>query len=167
MSDQKRAKSTKPQTGQSISDSKNIGQFIMGDKLGEGTFGKVKKATHIITGEKVAIKILEKSKILQAADKIRVEREIKILKHLKHVNIIQIYQVIQSTSTIYLIMEYSQGKELFEYISNKRRLPETEAAEILSQIISATEYMHKNKICHRDLKPENIIIQNDKKKYIL
>ena len=84
----KRAKSSKQSSsstsGSSTSDSKNIGQFILGEKLGEGTFGKVRKATHILTGEKVAIKILEKCRILEKADKIRVEREIKILKMLKH-----------------------------------------------------------------------------------
>lgn len=64
-----------------------------GDTLGEGTFGKVKMATHILTGEKVAIKILEKEKIVDVSDVERVSREIHILKLLRHKNIIQLYEV--------------------------------------------------------------------------
>ena len=142
----------------SIYDTKNIGQFIMGEKLGEGTFGKVKKGTHILTGEKVAIKILEKNRILEKADKVRVEREIKILKMLKHHNIVELYSVIQTPTTIFLIMELSQGKELFEYIVKKRRLDEEEAASFFLQLISAVQYLHNLNISHRDLKPENLLL---------
>ena len=80
--------------------SKNIGPFILGEKLGQGTFGIVRLGTHILTGEKVAIKILEKVKIVEEADKKRVEREIKILKCLRHTNIIQLYSVIQKVTSI-------------------------------------------------------------------
>lgn len=158
--DNKRPKSSKPSPNPSTStsDSKNIGQFIMGEKLGEGTFGKVKKGTHILTGEKVAIKILEKSRILEKADKIRVEREIKILKMLKHKYIVELYSVIQTSTTIFLIMELSQGKELFDYIVKKKRLDEAEASQFFAQIISSVNYLHKLNICHRDLKPENLLL---------
>lgn len=61
--------------------------------MGEGTFGKVKLATHILTGEKVAIKILEKDRIIDVADVERVAREIYILKFIRHPNIIQLYEV--------------------------------------------------------------------------
>jgi 5'-AMP-activated protein kinase catalytic alpha subunit len=61
---------------------------VFGKTLGEGTFGKVKVATHILTGEKVAIKILEKSKILDKSDIERVTREIQILKLIRHPHVI-------------------------------------------------------------------------------
>ncbi|MCQ2818467.1 MAG: protein kinase, partial [archaeon] len=77
---------------------RTISQFMLGEKLGEGTFGVVRLATHVITGEKVAVKILDKQKILEEADKVRIEREIKILKNLRHNNIIHLYSVIQTTS---------------------------------------------------------------------
>lgn len=67
--------------------------IYLGDTLGEGTFGKVKLATHILTGEKVAIKILEKEKIVDVSDVERVSREIHILKLLRHSNIVQLYEV--------------------------------------------------------------------------
>ena len=67
---------------------KLIGYYLIGRTLGQGTFGKVKEAIHILTGEKVAIKILIKSKIVEIADVERVQREIHILKNIRHSNII-------------------------------------------------------------------------------
>ena len=81
---------------------------------------------------------------------------------MKHNNIIQLFSVIQTTTTIYLVMEYSPGKELFEYIVSKRRLAETEACEFFQQILSGVDYMHKNRICHRDLKPENMLLDSNR-----
>ena len=77
--------------------------------VGEGTFGKVKLAVHIPTGEKVAVKILEKSRIKDQADVRRVNREIKILKKARNSNIIQLYEVIDTSTAIYLIMEHADG----------------------------------------------------------
>ena len=90
-----------------------IGPYYIGKKLGQGTFGLVRLGTHIQTGEKVAIKILEKNRILENSDKTRVEREIKILKSLHHKNIARLYSVIQTSTSIYLFMEYVEGSELF------------------------------------------------------
>ena len=67
-----------------------------GKTIGEGTFGKVKLATHIFTGEKVAIKVLEKERIIDVTDVERVAREIHILKLVRHPNIIQLYEVCRS-----------------------------------------------------------------------
>ena len=135
-----------------------IGPYYLDKKLGQGTFGLVRLGIHVQTKEKVAIKILEKIKILEQSDKTRVEREINILKSMRHKNIIQLYSVIQSLSSIYLIMEYAEGKELFDYIVNKQRLDEYEACKFYQQIISGIEYMHMLNIAHRDLKPENLLL---------
>ena len=67
--------------------------FLLGKSLGKGTFGKVKQATHTLTGEKVAVKILEKDKIKDKKDVERITREIKILKKVRHPNVIQLYEV--------------------------------------------------------------------------
>ena len=141
---------------------KYIGQFILGEKLGQGTFGIVVLATHQLTGEKVAVKILEKEKIIQEADKTRIEREIKILKNLRHNNIVHLYDVKETASSLYIIMEYIQGKELFDYIVGKKRLSEIEACNFYQQIISGIEYLGKIRVVHRDLKPENLLLDNKK-----
>ncbi len=145
-----------------FSKKKNEGQFILGKKLGEGTFGVVRVATHYLTGEKVAVKILDKKKILEETDKTRLEREIKLMKILRHPNIVHLYSVIQTTQFIYLIMEYVSGKELFDYIIKKGKLQEIEACKFYQQIISGIEYLHKLKIVHRDLKPENLLLDSKK-----
>ena len=147
----------------SVDKGKNLGTFILGQKLGEGTFGLVRIATHILTGEKVAVKILDRQKI-KDSDKKRIEREIKILKIMHHNNIVRLYDVINTSTTIYLVMEYIDGKELFDYIVHKRRLSELEACKFYQQLLSCIEYLSKLKIAHRDLKPENLIL--DKKKNI-
>ena len=145
---------------------KGIHQFIMGEKLGQGTFGKVKLATNVVTGEKVAIKILEKDKICEQEDKDRVEKEIKILKMIRHNNLIQVYQIIQTPKLIYIIMEYSSGKDLFNHIVSSKKLKEDEACLYFQQIIEGVDFCHKMKICHRDLKPENLLLEGKTVKLI-
>lgn len=78
------------------SKSKSIGHYLIGKTIGEGTFGKVKLGTHNLTGEKVAVKILEKHKIIEDIDVERVTREIKILKLARHPNIVQLYEIIET-----------------------------------------------------------------------
>jgi len=80
----------------------NLFIFLTGRSLGQGTFGKVRLGTHLITGEKVAIKILEKDKIKDQSDVERVTREIHILKIVRHPNVIQLYEV--SDLNIYLLI---------------------------------------------------------------
>lgn len=99
--------------------------------MGKGTFGKVRVGTHKMTDEKVAVKILEKDKIIDSSDVERVSREIHILKILRHPVVVQLYEIIESEKEIYLIMEYARGGELFEYIVSHKRVKEKEAAKFL------------------------------------
>ncbi|CDW82045.1 protein kinase domain containing protein [Stylonychia lemnae] len=137
---------------------KTIGHY----SIGEGTFGKVKLGTHHITGEKVAIKILEKDRITDVSDVERVAREIHILKLIRHPNIIQLYEIIETPKQLYLIMEYASGGELFDYIVANTRLKEEEACKYFQQIIAGVDYIHQLNIVHRDLKPENLLLDHNK-----
>ena len=141
-------------------------QFILGKKIGQGTFATVRLATHIKTNEIVAIKIWDKEK-MKEIDKIKFNKEIKILKKMRHRNIVHFYNVINSENLIYLIMEYVKGKELLTYINERNRLTENESCYYYQQIISGIEYLEKLKIVHRDIKPENIIIEDNKNIKIL
>lgn len=140
---------------------KTIGNYSISKTIGEGTFGKVKLGTHKLTGEKVAIKILEKERITDVSDVERVAREIHILKLIRHPNIIQLYEIIETPKVLFLIMEYAPGGELFDYIVEKQRLKEPEACRFYQQIIAGVQYIHKLDIVHRDLKPENLLLDHD------
>lgn len=129
--------------------------------MGEGTFGKVRLGTHILTGEKVAVKVLEKSKIKDKKDVERISREIKILKKLHHPNVVQIYEIIETERDLYLVMEFASGGELFELIVQNQRLKEKTASKHFQELVAGVHYIHKLGICHRDLKPENLLVDFD------
>merc|ERR1719281_657521 len=103
---------------------KSIGHYLLGKNLGEGTFGTVRYGTHILTGERVAVKVPEKDRIKEAADVERVSREMRILKLVKHPHVIQLYEIIETPRQLYLIMEFASGGELFDYIVSHQRVPE-------------------------------------------
>lgn len=139
---------------------KSIGHYILGKTIGEGTFGKVKLGTHILTGERVAVKVLEKDRIVEVADVERVAREVHILKLIRHPHIVQLYEIIETRRQLYLIMEYASGGELFDYIVANARVQEPEACSFFHQIIAGVEKIHSMNIVHRDLKPENLLLDD-------
>ena len=139
----------------------NKGPYILGEKLGEGAFAKVRLATQIHIKEKCAVKILEKKLLENYRDIQRLKKEIKILKKLRHKNIIQLYDIMESKRNLYFVMEYCKGGELFDYIVKKKRLKEQEACIFFQQIINGVEYLHNQGIIHRDLKPENLLLDDN------
>lgn len=134
---------------------------MIGKTIGEGTFGKVKLGHHILTGERVAIKILEKDKIKDPGDAERVSREIKILRQVRHPNIVQLFEIIETPKQFYLIMEYANGGELFEFIVQHGKIKETLACKLFLQVLAGLEYLHILGISHRDLKPENLLLDDE------
>ena len=147
----------------STSNNKSVCEFVLSEKLGEGTFGVVRLAINKQTGEKVAIKILEKSKLTNYNDKNRLDREINILNKIHHPNIVKLFCTIETDRQIFIIMEYIKGNELFQYILVRKKLEEEEAFYFFIQIINCIDYLHKVRIAHRDLKAENIIIEQGTK----
>ncbi|KAI4346628.1 hypothetical protein L6164_007509 [Bauhinia variegata] len=134
--------------------------YKLGKTLGIGSFGKVKIAEHVLTGHKVAIKILNRRKIRNMEMEEKVRREIKILRLFMHPHIIRLYEVVETPTDIYVVMEYVKSGELFDYIVEKGRLQEDEARNFFQQIISGVEYCHRNMVVHRDLKPENLLLDS-------
>ena len=112
-------------------------------------------AEHQLTGHKVAVKILNRNRIRQLDMDDKVRREIKILKLFYHPHIIRLYEVIYTPTDIYMVMEYVQGGELFDFIVSNARLSEPRARTMFQQLISGVEYCHQHMVVHRDLKPEN------------
>ena len=146
-----------------IEKNKKIGDYLLLSTIGRGTFSKVKLGLHMPTKQKVAIKILDKEKINDEADIERIRREIHILSILRHPNIVQLYETITRDNNIYIIMEYIEGKDLFQYIYYMQHLTEYKSSQLFRQLISCLEYIHKLGIVHRDIKPENILLNKNKK----
>jgi 5'-AMP-activated protein kinase catalytic alpha subunit len=138
-----------------------LGQYILGDTLGHGSFGKVKLAKHEITQHTVAVKIMNKEKIEQQKMDAKIVREIKILKLLQHPHIIRLYEVIETPTDIFLVMEYVSGGELFHFIVRHWPLPLGQVRRFFQQIIAGVEYTHYYRVVHRDLKPENVLLDNE------
>ena len=138
-----------------------IGDYIIKKTLGKGTFGKVKLGIHIPSGDKVAIKILEHSKIKEKDDEIRVKREFEMIQIFNHPNVILVTEIFAYRDSYYIVMDYCEGGELFNYIVRKRSLSEKEASFFYYQIINGLEYIHNLGIVHRDLKPENLLLSRD------
>lgn len=116
---------------------------------------------HVVTQNKVAVKILNKGKIaaLDMVEKVR--REINILKLCRHPHITRLYEVIDTPTDIFMVMEYAPGGELFDYIVSKGRPAPDDAQRLFQQLVSAVEYCHYHHIVHRDLKPENLLLDKD------
>ncbi|NXF84681.1 MELK kinase, partial [Eubucco bourcierii] len=133
--------------------------YELHETIGTGGFAKVKLARHHLTGEKVAIKIMDK--LALGDDLPRVKVEIDAMKNLSHQHICQLYHVVETHRKLFMVLEYCPGGELFDYIISKDRLSEQETRTFFRQIVSAVAYVHNQGYAHRDLKPENLLIDVD------
>ena len=135
-----------------------IGQYLIKNTIGKGSFGKVKLGIYLPNKEKVAIKILDKKRIIEKDDLIRIKREFELLSKFDHPNIILIAEIFETEERYYSVMEYCEGGELFNYIVKKGHLTEEETSFFFYQLICGLEYIHSLGIVHRDLKPENLLL---------
>nr|XP_033954498.1 MAP/microtubule affinity-regulating kinase 4 isoform X1 [Pseudochaenichthys georgianus] len=138
----------------------HVGNYRLLKTIGKGNFAKVKLARHILTGKEVAIKIIDKTQ-LNPTSLQKLFREVRIMKGLNHPNIVQLFEVIETDKTLYLIMEYASGGEVFDYLVSHGRMKEVEARAKFRQIVSAVNYCHTKNIVHRDLKAENLLLDAD------
>ena len=144
-----------------------IGNYIFQKTVGEGNFAKVKLATHKWTNAEVfyylyininlfqvAIKVIDKTQ-LDEKKLGKLYREVRIMKLLHHPNIVKLYEVIETRSTVFLVMEYAAGGELYDYLVIHGKMKEKDARAKFRQILSAVSYCHKKRVIHRDLKVLN------------
>ncbi|KAL4466496.1 hypothetical protein ABPG72_016637 [Tetrahymena utriculariae] len=134
--------------------------YIIKNKLGEGSIGVVRRVIEKKTGEEKAMKVIPKN----AQDKdqeLQLTMEIDILKQLDHPSILKMYEFYQDKKNFYIITEIVKGGELFDKIVDINQFNEVDAAYIFNQIISVVQYIHEKKIMHRDLKPDNVLLEYD------
>eukprot|EP00092_Neocalanus_flemingeri_P014571 GFUD01015720.1.p1 GENE.GFUD01015720.1~~GFUD01015720.1.p1 ORF type:complete len:775 (+),score=132.07 GFUD01015720.1:615-2939(+) len=147
-------------SGRRTGEEPHIGKYRLLKTIGKGNFAKVKLAKHIPTGKEVAIKIIDKTQ-LNPGSLQKLFREVRIMKTLDHPNIVKLFQVIETEKTLYLVMEYASGGEVFDYLVLHGRMKEKEARAKFRQIVSAVQYCHQKKIIHRDLKAENLLLDSE------
>ena len=133
------------------------GLYDLESTIGKGHFAVVKLARHVFSGHKVAVKVIDKTKL----DKISREhlfQEVTCMKLVQHPNVVRLYEVIDTQSKLYLIMELGDGGDMYDYImKHENGLDEKTAKHYFKQMIQAISYCHKLHVVHRDLKPENVV----------
>ncbi|CAG8826932.1 10213_t:CDS:2, partial [Racocetra persica] len=149
----------------STQDIKSVGNYILEDTIGEGTYGKVKLATHKLTGQKSTISfslhtlltnsLMINSAFIQVAIKImpkihaeNLTREIHHHRYLHHPNIISLFEVIPTENKIYMVLEYCEGGELYDFLVSKKRLKENLARKMFGQLCRAVKYCHDRRVVH-------------------
>ncbi|KAJ3132288.1 Serine/threonine-protein kinase par-1 [Physocladia obscura] len=137
-----------------------IGNYIFQKTVGEGNFAKVKLSKHKLTGVEVAIKVIDKT-TLDEKKLGKLYREVRIMKMLNHPHIVKLYEVIETKYTVFLVMEYASGGELYDYLVVHGKMKEKDARVKFRQILSAVSYCHKKRVIHRDLKAENLLLDSN------
>ncbi|KAJ6247818.1 protein kinase [Anaeramoeba flamelloides] len=139
-----------------------VNDYLLGQVIGKGNFGKVRLAKHIPTKEIVAMKIIyKKQNFLTEKTRSHLFREMKILQQLNHPNLIELYEIFEDDDNWYIVMEYIRGGELFDYVIKEKKVQESIARKFFAQIVSGISYCHSKNIVHRDLKLENLLLTND------
>lgn len=129
-----------------------VGNYTLQRTIGEGTFGRVRRATHRLTNTHVAVKQVPKAHIASLT------REIHHHRRIHHPNIVQLFEVIETESNIWLVSELCSGGELYDYVVERGTIPEPEARIIFGQLCLAIAHIHSQGVVHRDLKLENILL---------
>lgn len=138
----------------------NIEDFYrLGEQLGFGSFGAVLLAYDLVSGEKRAVKIVERTS--NAKELEFVQREINVLLSISHPNIVRTYDIFDERDKIHLVMDYVRGGDFFDYMAKRSALNEFETKVIIWQMFKGIGYLHANNIVHRDIKPENMLVVQD------
>ena len=138
-------------------DGKIAGLYDLEETIGEGHFAVVKLARHVFTGEKVAVKVIDKTK-LDDISKAHLFQEVRCMKLVQHPNVVRLYEVIDTQTKLYLILELGDGGDMYDYImKHEKGIEENKARHYFRQIVEAISYCHRLHVVHRDLKPENVV----------
>jgi serine/threonine protein kinase len=132
-------------------------EYTLGDLLGKGAFSAVYNGIHNKTGQRYAIKVIDKTK-LTPKDVESIVMEINLLSTIDHPNVLRMYDHHSEKDKVYIVTELCEGGELFDRITQREYYAESDAQTVLRDIAKALQHCHAKKIVHRDLKPENILL---------
>jgi serine/threonine protein kinase len=140
----------------------DIGDYRLKEKLGRGSFAVVWLAEHKILKTDVAIKVIARSAIESEDLQTRFVRELNIIKQMDHPFIAKLYEIITTSTHTYVVQELAERGSLLNLVNTHGRLPESNARRYFSQLVSALEYLHDERmIAHRDLKAENVLLDRN------
>ncbi|KAM7476589.1 hypothetical protein LguiB_023832 [Lonicera macranthoides] len=137
-----------------------IGDYIMGKRIGSGSFAVVWKSRHRATGLEVAVKEIDKTRLINTSPKIadNLFKEISILSNICHPNIIRLFEAIQTEDRIFLVLEYCDGGDLAAYLNQRGKVSEAVAKHFMRQLAAGLQVLNENSLIHRDLKPQNLLL---------
>jgi calcium-dependent protein kinase len=128
--------------------------------LGYGSFGKVLKGKHKVTGSVCAVKQIEKLLRNQIGSKPAVRSEIAIMQSLDHPHLVKLIDHFEDDNFYYLAMDLCIGGKIIDFISRGHQYQERDAAIIMEQLFSAIDYLHERHIVHLDVKPDNMLFES-------
>ncbi|MET0732223.1 MAG: protein kinase, partial [Casimicrobiaceae bacterium] len=139
-----------------------IGKYEIRRELGRGAMGVVYEAYDTLIKRVVALKTIRADQLTgDTSENIvaRFRREAQAAGRLNHPNIVSIYDFGEEAGVSYIAMEYVKGRELKDYFQSNERFTNADVVRIMTQILSALDYAHKQGVVHRDIKPANIFLQ--------
>ncbi|KAJ7951399.1 Kinase family protein [Quillaja saponaria] len=134
-----------------------IGDYILGPRIGSGSFAVVWRSTHRHSGLVVAVKEIDKKQLSQKVSE-NLLKEISILSTINHPNIIRLFEAIETKDRIYLVLEYCNGGDLANYIHRHGKVSETIARHFMRQLAAGLQVLQEKHLIHRDLKPQNLLL---------
>ena len=141
---------------------RTVGNYNLVRQIGKGSFATVWKAEHKLAKLPVAVKVIENAGLASEDAQTRFVREVNLIKQMDHPFIAKLFEVIKTQAHTYLIMEFAESGSILTYVNSNGRLPERHARRYFSQLISALEYLHDEKlVAHRDLKAENVLLDRN------
>ncbi|WOK98951.1 serine/threonine-protein kinase ATG1a isoform X2 [Canna indica] len=146
-----------------------VGDYILGPRIGSGSFAVVWRARHRLHGHEVAVKEIDKK---QVDSKVRdgLLKEIAILRHISHPNIVRFYEAVQTEDKIFLVLEYCAGGDVAGYIKrygSYGRVSEGVARHFMRQLAEGLKVLRENNLIHRDLKPQNLLLSTSDETAVL
>lgn len=137
-----------------------IGEYIVGPRIGSGSFAVVWRARHRQLGIEVAVKEIDK-KLLSPKVSDNLLKEISILSTISHPNIIRFFEAIETREKIYLVLEYCDGGDLAAYIHKHGKVSEAVARHFMRQLAAGLQVLQEKHLIHRDLKPQNLLVSTN------
>ncbi len=138
-----------------------VAGYVVAAEIGRGGMGRVYRATHEVTGQQVALKMLLPKLIDQPRQKARFVNEAKVIARLDHPNLVPLLGFLQADRRAFIVMPFIEGRTLDRLLRREGRLPLTVAVDLFAQMCDGIAAAHELGVMHRDLKPSNVIVRPD------